>query len=154
MNHLTEHFTLEELCYSATAVRKGLDNTPTPAVLANMEKVAAALEIIRAHFDRPIKVTSCYRSPAVNLAVGGSMTSAHRYGLAVDFEVQGVEHFDVCIAIPHLIPDFDQCIYEFGPSGWVHLGLSNNGGRGQCLTAVKEGKRTVYKPGIQALWGA
>jgi len=149
---LTEHFTLEELTRSTTAVRKGLDNTPPPEIVANMTRVAQALEKVRAHFGQPVRVTSCYRSPSVNVAVGGSLTSAHRFGLAADFEVAGIAHADVCRAIPELVPEFDQVIYEFGPTGWVHLGLSSNGGRGEQLTAVKQGRRTVYKPGIQELW--
>lgn len=151
--NLSEHFTLEELSYSATAVRKGLDNTPPESIIANMTLVAEALEKVRAHFGQPIHITSCYRSPSVNVAVGGSMTSAHRFGLAADFEVNGVPNIEVCRAIPGILPDFDQVIYEFGPTGWVHLGLSHDKGRAEELTAVKQGKKTVYKPGIQDLWG-
>lgn len=152
MNRLTEHFSVEEMSHSETASRKGLDNTPPPELVANMLRVAEALEKVRAHFDRPVRVTSCYRSPAVNKAVGGSPTSAHRFALAADFEVDGVANIEVCRAIPVILVDFDQVIYEFGPTGWVHLGLSGAGRptRRQSLTAVKRGGKTVYLPGIVA----
>lgn len=150
MPRITEHITLEELTRSATAIRRGLDNTPPESLLPNMKRVAEALEVVRTHFGKPIKVTSCYRSPQVNIAVGGSMTSAHRYALAADFEVDGIANIDVCRAIPSILPEFDQIIYEFGPTGWVHLGLSGSGsGRGEQLSAVKQGKKTVYLPGIE-----
>lgn len=151
MTRLTDHFSIEELSHSETAIRKGLDNTPPPEIIANMRKVAEVLERIRAHYGRPIHVTSCYRSPSVNLAVGGSLTSAHRSAMAADFEVDGVANIEVCRAIPVIIPEFDQVIYEFGPTGWVHIGLAREP-RCQSLTAVKVDKKTVYKPGIQDLW--
>lgn len=149
---LTEHFTLEELSRSTTAVRQGLDNTPPAKLVPNLKRVAEHLEIVRAHFGRPVNVYSGYRSPAVNKAVGGSATSAHRFGLAADFVVQGVSNREVCEWIQKNLADFDQVIYEFGPKGWVHLGLAAKA-RKQALTAVKENGKTVYKPGIQELRG-
>lgn len=150
---LTEHFTLAELTVSSTAVRKGISNQPTDGHLPNLIKVAEALEVVREHFGRVIKVTSGYRSEALNKAVGGSKTSAHCSGLAADFTVEGIENKLVCQWIEKFFPDFDQVIYEFGPEGWVHLGLSNGVGRKQSLTAVKTTqKKTMYKPGIQDLW--
>jgi len=149
---LTEHFTLEELSRSSTAVRQGLDNTPPANLLPNLKRIAEHLEIVRAHFGWPITVYSGYRSPAVNEAVGGSKTSAHRFGLAADFVVQGVPNRKVCEWIRDNLKDFDQVIYEFGPKGWVHLGLAAKP-RKQALTAVKENGKTVYKPGIRELWG-
>lgn len=154
MSHpITEHFTLEELTRSATALRQGLDNTLPAQFLRNAEKVADALERVRAYFGgRPIRVTSCFRSKAVNAAVGGSLTSAHCSAMAADFEVIGVPHIEVCRAIPEIVPEFDQVIYEFGTTGWSHLGLAHQTPRQQQLTAVKIHGKTVYKPGILDLW--
>lgn len=145
---LTEHFTLEEMTRSSTAVRLGLANDPPDEYLDNIRQVAAALEVVRAHFGRPIRVTSCYRSPEVNRAVGGSPTSAHRFGYAADFTVDGVPNIVVCEWIRDNLSDFDQVIYEFGPRGWVHLGLCRYKPRRQKLTAFKEAGKTVYKQGI------
>lgn len=145
---LTEHFTVKEMTHSETAIRRGLDNTCPDGLKANMKRVADALEILRAHYGTPIRVTSCYRAPAVNKAVGGSPTSAHRFANAADFTVSGVPNIEVCRKVPELIPDFDQVIYEFGPSGWVHLGFTNKAPRKQMLSAVKRDGKTVYLPGI------
>lgn len=150
---ITGNFTLEELTRSATGLRLGLDNTLPTQFLRNAEQIAEALERVRAYFGgKPVRVTSCYRSKAVNAAVGGSPTSAHMAAMAADFEVSGVPHIEVCRSIPDIIPEFDQVIYEFGPTGWVHLGLTHGLPRHQLLTAVKLSGKTVYKPGILDLW--
>lgn len=146
---LTPNFTLEEMQRSSTAIRLGLDNTIPAGLISNARRVAEALEVIRAHFKAPIHVTSCYRSPAVNTAVGGSKTSAHSSASAADFEVQGVANIDVCRAVAELIPDFDQVINEFPENdGWIHLGLTRGEPRRQKLTAVKRDGRTVYLQGF------
>lgn len=152
MHPITEHFTLEELTFSSTALRHGLDNTLPAQYLRNVEKVAAALEKIRAHFGAPVRVTSCFRSKSVNAAVKGSLTSAHMVGMAADIKVPGVPVIEVCRAIPALIPEYDQVIYEFGPTGWTHLGLAHASPRNQQLTALHIRGKTVYKPGILDLW--
>lgn len=146
---LTEHFTIEEMQRSSTATRLGLLNVCPTALVPNMLEVATHLETIRAHFNAPVHVLSCFRSPEVNKAVGGSPTSAHRFAHAADFTVQGVANIDVCRWVAENVPDFDQVIYEFGPDGWCHLGF---GGavRGQLLTATKEGGKTIYRKGLIA----
>jgi zinc D-Ala-D-Ala carboxypeptidase len=145
---LTEHFTLEEMQRSETAARLGLINRIPESLMLNVRRVALALETIRAHYDKPIHVTSCYRSPEVNAAVGGSKTSSHCNGEAVDFTVEGQVNVDVCMTIPFILADFDQIIYEFGPSGWVHLGMGA-AMRKQLLTAVKQAGKTIYFQGIK-----
>jgi len=145
---ITTHFTAGEMERSSTATRLGLRNVCPPELIGNMLEVASALEIIRDHFKAPIHVTSCYRSPAVNAAVGGSPTSAHRFAHAADFEVSGVSNIDVCRWVAKNIKDFDQIIYEFGPSGWCHLGFTGRTPRMQSLTATKVGGKTVYHTGI------
>lgn len=153
--NLTEHFTLKELTVSEAASRLGLDNTPDEATVRNLRLVAGALEKIRAHFNAPVIVTSGYRSPAVNKAVHGSATSAHRFGCAADFHVIGVSNLDVCNWIKENLPEFDQVIYEFGPTGWVHLGISvTENPRMQALTAAKGLNGTTYVAGIRDLWSA
>lgn len=145
---ITEHFTIEEMTRSEAAIRNGLDNSVPNHLIANMRKVASVLEIIRSHFNAPIKVTSCYRSQDVNKAVGGSKTSAHCFAHAADFEVVGVANLDVCRWVAENIPDFDQVIYEFGPGGWCHLGFTTKEPRKQLLSAVKENGKTVYRKGL------
>ena len=147
---LTEHFTTEEMERSSTGIRLGIDNTCPAELMNNMTDVAEQLEIIRAHYNAPVHVTSCYRSPALNKAVGGSKTSAHSSAHAADCTVEGVEVLDLCVWCSENIPDFDQIIYEFGPTGWMHIGFTSGTPRRQLLTATKEGKKTIYKPGLIA----
>lgn len=148
---LSAHFTLAEMTASNTAARKGIANVMGPGIhdqlILTADKMEAVRRILNGH---PIRVLSGYRSPAVNKAVGGSRTSAHMTGHAVDFTCPdfGTSHQVAVFLAQGLaiagIP-FDQLIEEFGQ--WVHIGFGP-GTRGQRLTARKEGGRTVYHSGI------
>lgn len=123
---LTEHFTLAELTASTTAARLGLDNTPTPAALANLRQTAQMLERVRAHLGGvPILVTSGYRSRPVNSAVGGATSSDHIQGQAADVLAPRYgTPYDIAKALaPHIAAlGIGQIIYEVGAnSRWVHL---------------------------------
>ena len=146
---LSPHFTLAEMVVSQTASRLGLDNTPPPAVIAALRGLCLnLLEPVRAHFGRPVIVSSGYRAPAVNKACGGSATSQHRFGQAADFTVPGVANLELCQWIQRNLK-YDQLIYEFGPSGWVHASWLDGPLRMQELSAkrmpVPNTKRTVTK---------
>jgi len=152
MTQLTPHFTLAEMIVSPTAKRLGLPNTPTPAHIENMryccEKI---LEPVRAKFG-PVQVNSSYRAPAVNKAVGGSATSQHVNGQAIDFEVPGVDNKKVADWVADNL-EFDQVILEFYTagdknSGWVHASIKKEGGnRKQRLIATKsKAGGTKYTP--------
>jgi len=84
---LTEHFTLEELTRSATAQRLGLDNTPPQELLPRLVRTAEMLERIRSTVGVPVVVTSGYRCPEVNRAVGSRSSSDHTQGHAADIVV-------------------------------------------------------------------
>lgn len=153
MTQLTEHFTLEELTVSPTAKKLGLPNTPTAEHIENMryccEKI---LEPVRAHFGKPVQINSSYRAPAVNKAVGGSKTSQHVNGQAIDFEIPGIDNKAVADWVADNL-EFDQVILEFYSagdknSGWVHASIKKEGGnRKQRLIATKsKAGGTVYKP--------
>lgn len=86
---LTPHFTLAELTASTTAQRMGLDNTPAPELLPRLVLTAEMLERIRGTLGAPITVTSGYRAPAVNRAVGGVTSSDHAQGHAADIVAPG-----------------------------------------------------------------
>jgi len=143
--NLTEHFTLEELVASQTAARRRLDNRPGPEVLANLKRVAVLLEQVRALVDRSITVSSGYRSPVVNGAVGGSKNSAHVLGLAADINASGVSPKDLAKKIRDSDIQFDQLIYE---GTWVHIGLSAGAPRREVLTATFAPGGVVYSRGI------
>ena len=151
MTQLTEHFKLEEMTVSPTAKKLGLSNTPTAEHIENMryccEKI---LEPVRTKFG-PVTINSSYRAPAVNKAVGGSKTSQHVNGQAIDFEVKGVDNKTVADWVADNL-EFDQVILEFytkgdANSGWVHASIKKEGGnRKQKLIAKKDGKSTKYLP--------
>lgn len=147
MTQLTPHFSLDELSFSEAGSRNGIDNKIPDIYIPNAKRVADALEIIRAHYNMPIHVLSCYRSTTVNNLVGGSKTSAHMTASAADFKVNGHGIREVCLEIPKLITDFDQIIYEFGESGWIHLGFAKNA-RKEMLTASKVNHITHYSINI------
>ncbi len=147
--NLTVNFTLEDLTYSATAERLGLDNTPTAAVLANLRLVAAVMERIRALVGgKPIVVHSGYRSAQVNQAVGGVETSAHCRGLACDFVCPSFgTPIEVALAIFKSDIEYDQLILEYG---WVHVGLAQEGSVFRREALTKRSPETPYESGITA----
>jgi uncharacterized protein YcbK (DUF882 family) len=137
---ISEHITEAEAFKSQTATRKGIDNTTTdPEVLANMKHVAELFEQIRANFGKPIGISSFYRSPALNKAVGGAKTSQHVRGEAIDIDADifgGVKNSEIFAFAKTL--DFDQLLWEFGNTNepaWVHISRKRTGkNRKQILT--------------------
>ena len=118
---LSAHFTLAEMVVSQTASRKGIDNTPGPNEIAALKQLCEkVLEPVRVHFDRPVIVTSGFRSITLNKKIGGSATSQHCEGKAADFTVPGVSNYELCKWMERNL-DYDQLIYEYGESGWVHV---------------------------------
>jgi len=140
---LSENFSLEELTASETAARKGIDNTPSEEVINNLKRLAAALQEVRALLNhRAILVSSGYRSPELNQAVGGSATSDHCKGLAADFicPSYGTPN-DIVRAIAASNLSYKQVIREFDK--WVHLSIPEEGQepRKQALIIDREGTR-------------
>lgn len=132
---LSPNFTLAQLSFSETAVARGIDNRPPPPHVIQLRVLAARLEEVRSLLGAPLHISSAYRSPALNAAVGGVPASRHALGLAVDFTCA---HFgsplDVARAIADSAIGFDQLIHEYGR--WVHFGLCAPGetSRRQLLT--------------------
>jgi zinc D-Ala-D-Ala carboxypeptidase len=137
---LTEHFSLAEFTTSNTGERLGIDNTPNSAALrANLTRTAQLLERIRELLGAAIIITSGYRCPALNQAVGGAQFSAHVEGLAADIIVPGYGvPYDVCCALAQNMPEFgiDQLIYEHT---WCHVGLRQAAPRHQVMTLAGGG---------------
>lgn len=121
--NLSPNFTLEELIYSETAQRKGLDNTPTEEVKANLVRLARFLEEVRRVLGRPILINSAYRSPQVNEAVGSKSTSQHCLGCAADIRVPRLTPDDIIKLILKSNIEYDQVIREF--DSWVHISIPN-----------------------------
>ena len=149
---LSANFTVDELCKSEVAIRRSIDNTPTETIISNLQAlVLNVLQPIRNSLG-PITINSGYRSPAVNVAVGGSPTSDHCLGMAADIEIAGYDNKSVAKFIEQNFK-FTQLILEFyedgqPSSGWVHVSFDPNDLKCQCLRAVKQNGKTVYLKGI------
>jgi zinc D-Ala-D-Ala carboxypeptidase len=151
---LSKHLSLAEVTRSDSAKRKGISNQPTAEHLENFKKLAEKVfEPIRTHFAVPIHISSGYRSKELNAAIGGSLTSQHCSGEAIDIDMDGsasgVSNADVFKYIKDNL-EFDQLIWEFGTDknpDWVHVSYETSGKqRKQILKAVKSGGKTVYQP--------
>ena len=144
---LSEHFELAEFLVSETAARRGIANEPTPEINENLRRLCQlVLEPLRVKLARPVVITSGYRSPALNRAIGGSPTSHHMQGRAADLVVPGMTPLAVCQAAYQLKLPCVQIIHEFGR--WTHLSVAISNERTQLLTAkLKQGK-TVYETGL------
>ena len=149
---LSKNLILAEVIRSETAKRKGISNIPTPEHIENFKKLAEnVFQPIRDHFGVPIYISSGYRSKALNKAIGGSLTSQHCQGEAIDIDMDGTSITNKQIF--DFIKDnlvFDQMIWEFGTDknpGWVHVSYESTGKqRKQILKAVKIKGKTSYLP--------
>lgn len=129
MTQLTPHFTLEEMLHSDTANAQGINNTPDFEVVARLTQLVLCLERVRALCGGlPVYISSGYRCPPLNTAVGGASDSAHLYGCAADFTIPDFGDVDaVCeFLVPYMKELWiDQLINETGGGArWVHLGLA------------------------------
>ena len=145
---LSKNLSLSEVIKSNTAIKNGIDNSPTLVHLKNLEILAEKIfQPIREHFGVPIGISSGYRSKALNEAIkGSSKTSQHCSGQAIDIDADiynfgGVTNKEIFDYI-RLNLDFDQLINEFNYS-WVHVSYSENN-RGQVLKAYKQNGKTKY----------
>jgi zinc D-Ala-D-Ala carboxypeptidase len=152
MVRLSKNFTIQEYIKSQTALRQGIDNTPTEEHMGNATALFRnVVQKVRDQFGVTV-INSGYRGEALNKAVGGSSKSQHCKGEAVDIECPGTPNYDVAKWIEDNL-DFDQLILEFytpgvPDSGWVHVSYKSEGNRKSVLTAMKENGKTVYKPGL------
>ena len=147
---ISEHVSYKEGVYSMTATRRGIDNVPNDEQLSNMELIAEKVfEPLRKYVGGPIKINSFFRCPKLNKAIGGSKTSQHCKGLAIDIDdtFGVVANSDMYNYIKNNL-DFDQLIWEFGDDdnpNWVHVSyVSKEDNRNRCLRASKSGSTTLY----------
>jgi uncharacterized protein YcbK (DUF882 family) len=149
---LSHNFTLAELIKSETAIRRGIDNTPPPTVVENLQQlVTNVLQPVRDKFG-PLIVTSGYRSRQLNVAIGGSPTSDHVLGMAADIEAPALDNKVLAQYIQNNMK-FTQLILEFYTegephSGWVHISYNKDNLKQETLTAIKRNGKTVYLKGI------
>jgi hypothetical protein len=147
---LSKNLSLAEATKSATAIKHGIANDPTPEHLQNLKELAESVfQPIREHFGVPLAVSSGYRSEALNQRIGGSKSSQHMQGKAVDLDAHifgGVTNKEVFDYIKDNL-EFDQLIFEFGTEqepDWVHVSYNKGDNRKQVLRAVRVNGRTKY----------
>lgn len=146
--NISEHITYKEATASNKAKQLGISNTPNEKELRAMKLLAdKVFEPLRKWYGKPIQITSFFRSAKINKAIGGSATSQHSLGQAVDIDTVSDNRklFDY---IKDNLP-FDQLIWEYGNDSapdWVHVSYSETRNRKQVLRAVRNGGKTVYLP--------
>jgi zinc D-Ala-D-Ala carboxypeptidase len=149
---LSTNLSLAEVTRSETAKRRGISNMPTAEHIENFKKLAVNIfQPIREHFGKPIIISSGYRSAELNKAIGGSLSSQHSSGEAIDIDMDGTDITNAQIF--NYIKEnlnFDQMIWEFGTDtnpDWVHVSFAaNRSQRKQILVAKKVNGKTTYTP--------
>ena len=124
---LSQNFWLSEFTTSQEATRRGIDNTPSPDIITNLRRLAIRAEMVRALCGGHVmSITSGYRCPALNAAIGGAPSSDHMKGLAADFVIRSYgTPFAICQRIAASEIRFRQVIHEFGR--WVHFAIADAG---------------------------
>lgn len=143
---ISKWFTYDEATRSSTASQRGIDNTPRGEYLDNIKDAAKRLDEVRELLGCPIIVSSWYRCPELNRAVGGSATSDHMTGKSIDFVSPKFGSVRaVCEKIANSDIKFDQLIYETNSRGsqWVHIGFGDRMRRQVLTYNPKKGYRYV-----------
>lgn len=148
---LSKNLSLREVTKSITAERLGVKNTPDKEDIANLIDIAThVFQPLRDHFDVPIAVSSGFRCKELNKAVGGSKTSEHMVGRALDLDADiygGVTNKEIFEFIKKNL-EFNQLIWEFGDDenpDWVHVSYHKGSNKKRVLRAMRDGKATIYK---------
>lgn len=140
-----KYFELDEFIRSDTAKKKNIDNTPTFEIVEHLDRlVDEFLDPLRAAYGMPIRISSGYRCPALNKAVGGAPTSVHQNGDAADLQVGGSfnKFRDFVVEwVKKTGTKFDQILLESNKktgAKWIHIGLYNNSGQQRGQIKVME----------------
>ena len=148
---ISDHISDREGVYSITALRRGIKNSPTKNQKQCMGIIAEEIfEPLREWVGGPIRINSFFRSPELNTAIGGSTTSQHCKGQAMDIDDTKCNktNAEMYNWIKENL-EFDQMIWEFGTDdnpNWVHISyVGKISNRNRCLKAYKENGRTKYK---------
>lgn len=147
-----KYFTIEELSASTEARKMGIDNTPTTEAVDKLTAlVEAVLDPLRNRYGHPIHVSSGYRCPRLNKAVGGAETSQHVKGEAADIYCTNPKDNSIIFSLIYYLLPFDQLIWERGNDehpAWVHVSYHEGNNRRECLRY--DGKKYYpYKPTLK-----
>ena len=149
---LSANFSLEEMTKSQVALRNGIPNNPNATQIDALRELCLnVLQPIRSYFNKPVTVSSGFRSCELCIAINSSINSQHTKGEAADIEIIGLDNKELFDYIKNNI-DFDQMILEFysgGNSGWLHVSyVSQKKNRKQTLKAYRdeETQKVRYHP--------
>jgi zinc D-Ala-D-Ala carboxypeptidase len=152
---LTANISLDELIKSQVAERKGINNNPSPMQIENLKALAInILQPIRSEFDRPLIISSGFRTAELCIEIGSKITSEHcadNKSAAADFEIPGIDNKELAQWIrDNLI--WNQLILRVLQggrtiiSGWVHCSYSSDLNKKESLIAYREDNKVKYKP--------
>ena len=152
MKNISTNITHKEAVRSETARRKGIYNNPTPEELKAMVNLATKVfqPLRKAFGDKPIRINSFFRSEQLNRLIGGSRTSQHCKGEAMDIDaLGGTTNKELFFYIKNKL-DFDQLLWEFGDEenpDWIHVSYKlNMPNRKQVLRVIRRNGKTIYLP--------
>lgn len=149
---LEKNFSLKEMTFSDTAIRKGIDNTPKIEEIVNLTVLCChILQPVRDHFGKSVNINSGFRSVELCEAVGSSAKSQHTKGEAADFEIYGLSNLELATWIYENL-EYDQMILEFHDpegdpnSGWVHCSYKKEGDNRQQALIINSKTKGKYLP--------
>ena len=144
---LSKNFALSEVTHSNTAKRLGISNEPTKEHMDKLEMlIRSIIQPLRDSIG-PIRISSGYRNPSLNRAIGGSSSSQHCKGEALDIQFWEMGQMNNKVIYDWILDsgiEFDQMINEFNYS-WIHISLKEEGNRRQVLEAYKKEGLTKYR---------
>lgn len=143
---MSKYFSLSELTRSTTSVKEGIANDPTGEQIKDLYRLMDYLDKVREAFGKAIIVTSGFRSPRLNKAIGGAPDSQHMKGQAADIRPVDFKELRQLFATIRKVGGFDQLILEepAGRTPWIHVSINpaNRPPRGE----VKRWDGRDYKP--------
>ena len=126
------NFKISELVYSDTAIKNNISNMPDLAALDNLlNLIVYCLQPVREKLNKPMIITSGFRSDKLNQKLSGAVNSQHKTGQAADFKVVGMTPFEIINIIKNSNIEYDQLINEYNK--WVHISFNKNKNRRQIL---------------------
>ena len=149
--NIGKHLTLNDLTASATATRFNIDNTPSQEVIDNLTNIVKSVYDNLSEHIAGVHVSSGYRSVKLNKKIGGSITSQHCKGQALDLVMIANGSNSNATIFNYILHnlDFDQMIWEFGNElqpHWVHVSYKVSGNRKSVLKGIKKNGLTTYIP--------
>ena len=123
---MSKYFSLSELTHSGTALRLGIPNDPTDEQIQDLNRLMDYLDEGREEYGQPIIITSGFRSPRLNRAVGGATTSQHVKGQAADIRPAQITDIGRLFRLIRAHGGFDQLIDEHpaGRAPWIHVSIA------------------------------